>query len=80
VNITIKERKVIMIKTEEIEINGIKFMKTYSDSNHYISRDNAKYSEAIDPIEFSDRVYIELDEVIEEEPDNKEDINNDKIN
>jgi hypothetical protein len=67
VNIINKERKIIMIKTEEIEINGIKFRKTYSDINHYISRGGAKYSEAIDPIEFSDRVYIELDEVIEEE-------------
>jgi hypothetical protein len=67
-----------MIKIEEIEINGIKFRKTYSDINHYISRDNAKYSEAIDPIEFSDRVYIELDEAIETEPDNTKDINDNK--
>ena len=48
-----------MIKTEIIELNGKKFNKTYSDSGMMIERDGVQYSEAIDPIEFDDRVYTE---------------------
>jgi hypothetical protein len=53
-----------MIVVEEIEIDGIKFRKTVSDSGFYITRDGAKYAEAIDPIEFTDRIYTETDEKI----------------
>jgi hypothetical protein len=55
-----------MLIIELIEINGIQYVRTKSDSNYYITRDGAKYSEAIDPVG-TNRVYIELDEVIEEE-------------
>ena len=53
-----------MIVVEEIEIDGIKFRKTVSDAGFYITRDGAKYAEAIDPIEFTDRIYTETDEEI----------------
>lgn len=59
-----------MIKTEFIEINGVKFRRTYSDENLMIERDGVQYSEAIDPIGFEDRVYTETDikiEVLEDE-------------
>ena len=54
-----------MIITEEIKINGRTFNKTYSDEGFMIERDGVKYSEAIDPIEFNDRLYTETDEKIE---------------
>ena len=54
-----------MIKTEFIEINGVKFRRTYSDENLMIERDGVQYSEAIDPIGFEDRVYTETDILIE---------------
>jgi hypothetical protein len=54
-----------MIKTEFIEINGMKFKRTYSDENFMIERDGVRYCDAIDPIEFEDRVYIETDEKFE---------------
>lgn len=59
------------IVTEEFEIDGVKYRKNYSDLSCYIMRDGAKYSEAIDPAEFTDRVYTETDELIEviEEPE-----------
>lgn len=53
------------IVTEEYEINGVKYRRNYSDLSCYIMRDGAKYSEAIDPIEYTDRVYTETDELIE---------------
>ena len=40
-----------MIKTEIITINGVQFQKTWSDANHLIERDGAKYSEAVDPMD-----------------------------
>lgn len=55
-----------MIVREEITINDKQFIKTYSDENMMIERDNVQYSEAIDPIEFADsRVYTETDIPIE---------------
>jgi hypothetical protein len=56
------------IITEEIELDGVKYIKTVSDSNYYIERDGNKYSEAIDPID-SNRVYTESNELIEIEPE-----------
>lgn len=53
-----------MIITEEIKINGKSFNKTYSDKGFMIERDGIKYSEAIDPIEFNDRIYTETNEEI----------------
>ena len=53
-----------MIITEEIKINGNSFNRTYSDKGFMIEREGIKYSEAIDPIEFSDRIYTESKEEI----------------
>lgn len=55
-----------MIRTEQIEINGMQFRRTYSDEGFMIERDGVQYSEAIDPIGFEDRVYTETDVKIEE--------------
>jgi hypothetical protein len=49
-----------MIISENITINGHEFIRTYSDNNKMIERDNVQYFEAIDPVGF-DRVYIETD-------------------
>lgn len=54
-----------MIIVEQVKINGKTFNKTYSDEGYMIERDGFKYSEAIDPIEFDDRIYTETDEKIE---------------
>ena len=53
-----------MIVIEEVKINGKSFNKTYSDECFMIEREGVKYSEAIDPIEFNDRIYTETDEKI----------------
>jgi hypothetical protein len=50
-----------MIKTEHLTINGVEFVKTYSDKGYMVEREGIRYSEAIDPAEF-DRQYIETDE------------------
>ena len=55
-----------MIITENITIDGREFIKKYSDGGFYIERDGARYSEAIDPVEFN-RVYTETDIPIESE-------------
>lgn len=54
-----------MIVVEKIKINGKLFYKTYSDKEFMIERDGIKYNEAIDPIEFDNRIYIETDKKIE---------------
>lgn len=54
-----------MIKQEQIEINGTKFRRTYSDENRMIERDGVRYCEAIDPLGFEDRQYTETDEKFE---------------
>lgn len=50
--------------------NGVKLIKTYSDTGHYVVNANGdKYAEAIDP-DTMHRVYTESDELIpEEEPE-----------
>jgi hypothetical protein len=57
-----------MIITETITINNKEFIRHYSDANFYIQKVNTEeiYSEAVDPIEFTDRTYIETSEKIEE--------------
>ena len=55
-----------MVITENVEINGKQYIKNYSDSGFMIERDGVRYSEAIDPVGFEDRVYVETDELIEE--------------
>ena len=65
-----------MVITEEIKLNGKDFRKTYSDEGFMIERDGIRYSEAIDPIEFTDRIYTETDQKIEspeERPESIED-------
>lgn len=54
-----------MIITEKITIDEREFVKNYSDSGFMIERDGVQYSDAIDPIEFEDRVYTETDIKIE---------------
>lgn len=55
-----------MIVTENLTINGIAFVKTYSDKGMMVEREGVRYSEAIDPAEFG-RVYTETDEPIEKD-------------
>lgn len=52
-----------MIVTENLTINGVEFVKTYSDSGFMVERDGVRYGEALDPAEFG-RTYIETDEPI----------------
>jgi len=54
-----------MIIVENITLNGREFRKTYSNEGFMIERDGVKYSEAIDPVEFTDRIYTETEEKIE---------------
>lgn len=53
-----------MIIKENLTINGIEFVKTYSDIGMMVERDGVRYSEAVDPAEFN-RQYTETDEPIE---------------
>ena len=54
-----------MIITEQYEINGRSFTRTYSDSHRHVVRDGIEYAEANDPTEFN-RTYTE-GSLIEEE-------------
>ena len=63
-----------MIVTEKIELNGIEYIRNYSDSGFYIERDGVKYGEAIDPIGY-ERVYTETEELIEGGEEDGEPIN-----
>jgi hypothetical protein len=49
-----------MIIVEPITIDGIDFIRTYSDQNVLIERDGVMYSESIDPIG-TNRTYTETD-------------------
>ena len=49
-----------MIKTDILIINNVQFVRTYSDSGHYVVRDGVSYEEAIDPAELG-RTYEEGD-------------------
>lgn len=53
-----------MIIKESVNINGKKFIHTYSDAGFYITRDGVLYEEAYDPAEFN-REYTETDIPIE---------------
>lgn len=50
------------IITEQYEINGRSFTRTYSNEHRYIVRDGIEYEEANDPTEFG-RVYEEGDKI-----------------
>lgn len=56
------------IRTESFQVNGRKFIRTYSDANRYVVRDGVAYSEANDPAEFG-RIYTEGDLMPETEAD-----------
>lgn len=53
-----------MIAVETIELNGIQYKCTYSDT-YTITRDGVEYTEAIDPYD-SDRVYEETETKLED--------------
>ena len=53
-----------MIVTENMNINGKPFVRTYSDSGFMVERDGVRYSEAIDPAELG-RTYTETDEPVD---------------
>ena len=53
-----------MIIVETIELNGIQYKRTYSDT-YTITRDGVEYTEAIDPYD-SDRVYEETETKLED--------------
>lgn len=55
-----------MIVTEDIDINGKAFTKTYSDKEMMIEREGVTYIEALDATELG-REYTETDIPIEEE-------------
>ena len=57
-----------MIIQEHVEIGGRDFIRTYSDSGHYVFGGEPKneYSEACDPAEFG-RTYTEGDLIPDEE-------------
>ena len=57
-----------MIRTETYEINGVPFVRTYSDAGRYVVRDGVSYDEANDPAEFN-RQYTEGDIIRSEEED-----------
>ena len=53
-----------MITVETIELDGIQYKRTYSDT-YTITRDGVEYTEAIDPYD-SDRVYEETETKLED--------------
>ncbi len=62
-----------MIKTEIVEINGSKFIHTYSDNDMMIERVGVEYEEAYDPID-TGRIYAETSHIIETVTDNIEEL------
>lgn len=60
-----------MIIQEHFDVNGRDFIRTYSNSGHYVVRDGVSYSEACDPAEFG-RTYTEGDLMPDEERDMEE--------
>lgn len=52
-----------MIKTEDMSINGKRFVRTYSNTGFMVEREGVRYAEAIDPAEFN-RQYTETEEMI----------------
>lgn len=57
-----------MIIAENVTINGMEFVKTYSDEGRYVVREGIPYSEAIDPVG-TGRIYEEGELMPEEEID-----------
>ena len=61
-----------MIKTENVYVNGLALVRTYSDANRMIQQDSTGniYSEAVDPLN-SGRTYTETDTPIEQTEDDR---------
>lgn len=57
-----------MIVTENYQISGVDFVRTYSDAGRYVVRDGISYSEACDPAEFG-RTYTEGDVIPDTDTD-----------
>ena len=49
-----------MIKTESLTVNGMEYIRTYSDQGFLVEHDGAFYEEAVDPAD-SGRTYTETD-------------------
>lgn len=49
-----------MIRTEHFTVGERDFIRTWSDENRYVVREDIEYSEACDPAEFG-RIYTEGD-------------------
>lgn len=49
-----------MIVQEHFDVNGLDFIRTYSDTGRFVVRDGVEYAEACDPAEFG-RTYTEGD-------------------
>ena len=60
-----------MLATENLEINGETFVKTYSDVGCYIKRDGVKYVKLIISADI-ERIYTEIDESIETDEEQTE--------
>lgn len=54
-----------MLKTETTIINGVEYIRTWSDIGMMIERDGVLYEEAIDPSDLN-RQYTETDEPVSE--------------
>lgn len=63
----------IVIEDYMVRRDGVRLVRTYSDTNHYITRYGVMYEEAIDP-EDQNREYEESDELIIREEDPAEPI------
>ena len=59
-----------MIKTEQLQINGKAFVRSYSDRGMIIERVGLVYSEAVDPAELN-RTYNETDTPVPKEDDGR---------
>ena len=62
-----------MIRTEQLTINNVIFIRTYSDENRYVVRDGISYEEAIDPASLM-REYTEGAIITNEEDEPSNDI------
>ena len=52
-----------MLKTENMTINGVEYVRTWSDQNLMLERNGILYEEAIDPVA-NCRTYTETDHPI----------------
>lgn len=52
-----------MIKTETLTINGVEFVRTFSNAGLQIERDGVLYEEAIDPAD-TGRTYTESEQPV----------------